>query len=250
MSKKWKVVLVVSLIGNMSIFYVAVKALEYRAHINEYLDRYTYVVNELGRRNRYAEENESLQSDTLIPDRVIFFGTQVTENWDLKRYFPDYTAINRGVSPQKVSGFLLRFRPDIIELGAQAVIIEVSSYNFRSNNTVKAIQDYVASMTELASLHGIEPLPATIIPPCRDSVDLEDYAILDSISVFNFWLRDFCRENGFGLVDFNEVLSGDDGYLQPEFAAGPIDPNEKGYQRLSEAVMGVLAKCCDLSRSD
>ncbi len=240
MNRKWKAVLIVSLIGNASIFYIGIKALEYRAHINEYLDRYTYVVDELGQRDRYAEENKSLKSDTLIPGRVVFIGTQVTENWALDRYFPGYMTINRGVSPQKVSGFVLRFRPDVIDLGPLAVIIEVSSYNFRSNNSVKAIQDYVACMAELAAIHGIKPLPATIIPPCKDSVDLGDYSIMDSIFVFNTWLKEYCIKSGFDLIDFNGALSDDEGYLRVELASSPIDPNEKGYQRMSEVVIDAL----------
>jgi lysophospholipase L1-like esterase len=240
MNKKWKTVLIVSLIGNAFIIYVGIKALEYRAHINEYLDRYTYVVDELGQRGAYAEENVPLKSDSLVSGRVVFVGTQVTTNWDLDRYFPGYEVINRGVSPQKVSGFLLRFRPDVMELGPEAVVIEVSSYNFRSYNNVKAIEDYVACMVELAAVHGIQPLPATIIPPCRDSVDLDDYSIMDSILVYNNWLKEYCMRSGFDLVDFNQALSDDDGFLRVELAASPIDPNEKGYQLMTDVVIEAL----------
>ncbi|GEM_PF-270365 len=241
-SRKWKVILIVSLLGNMSIGYVAFKALKYRAHINEYLDKYTHVVEHFSRRDRYAQENEGLTSDTTIAERIVFLGSQVIENWALNRCFPGYEAINRGVSGQRVSGFLLRFMPDVIELGPAVVVIEVSSYNFRPQNSVKEIEDYVSSMSELARAHGIRPLAATIIPPCRGSVDLGEYLIMDSIALFNDWLRQQYRQGGPGYVDFDRALAGDNGFMRIEYAGSAIDLNENGYERISAAVREAMDK--------
>ena len=245
MKTKWKIILIISLLGNLSIFYVAMKARGYRAHINEYLDKYTHVVNEFSRRDRYSDENKQLISDTLVNNRIVFIGTQVTENWDLEKYFPKHEVVNRGVSRQRISGYLLRFRPDVIELRPKAVVIEVSSYNFRPQNTVREIEDYVASMAELARTHGIEPLSATIIPPCRKIrglSDLENYSIMDSISVYNNWLKEYSNQNSYKYIDFNRALSDVDGYMKDEYTYSCIDLNEKGYRRIAEATHSTLKK--------
>lgn len=245
MKTKWKIILIISLIGNLSILYVAMKARGYRAHINEYLDKYTYVVNEFSQRDRYSDENKKLISDTLVSDRIVFIGTQVTENWDLEKYFCEYEVINRGVSGQRISGYLLRFRSDVIELKPKVVVIEVSSYNFRPQNTIKEIEDYIACMAELAKAHGIEPLPATIIPPCREInglSDLGNYSIMDSISVYNNWLREYSGQNGYKYVDFNQALSDVNGCMNDEFTYSCIDLNEKGYSRIAEATYSAIKK--------
>jgi hypothetical protein len=40
-----------------NLFYIAVEALVYRTYINEYFDKYTYVVQEFSRRDKYVEAN-------------------------------------------------------------------------------------------------------------------------------------------------------------------------------------------------
>ena len=241
MIKAWKITLALSLAGNLFVIYVGIKALEYRSHINEYLDKYTYVVSEFSRRDRYADENAGLAGDTLVPNRVVFLGSQVIENWNLMKHFAQYEAVNRGVSHQRVSGFLLRFRPDVIELRPRAVVIEVSSYNFRPYGSLKEIEDYVACMAELAAANGIKPLPATVIPILRDSLVESDYHLLDSLARFNGWLKAYCTQMGFNYIDFNSVLADADGFLKPEYSSAAIDLNERGYEQISKATRGVLS---------
>ncbi|UCD94508.1 MAG: hypothetical protein JSU69_00195 [Candidatus Zixiibacteriota bacterium] len=241
MSKTWKIVLIISLAGNLGVIYVGIKALEYRGHINEYLDKYTHVVSEFSRRDKYADENANLVSDTLIPNRIVFLGSQVTENWDLSKHFTQYEAVNRGVSHQRVAGFLLRFRPDVIELRPQAVVIEVSSYNFRPFCNLKEIEDYVTCMAELAASNGIRPLPATIIPILEDSLVESDYHLLDTLARFNEWLKAYCAEKRFDYIDFNSALADVDGFLRPEYSSAAIDLNERGYDQISQTTREVLS---------
>lgn len=244
MNKKWKIILIASILGNLAIFYVAIKALEYRAHINEYLEKYTYVVQEFSQRNRYAAENDRYVTKTPVENRIIFFGTQLTENWPVQKYFSEYEAINRGITGQRISGFLLRFRPDVIELKPYAVVIEAASFDFRSQNSVKEIEDYFACLCELAQAHNIMPLPSTIIPPCRDAEipDLGDYSLPDSLALFNRWLKEYCHVNNFECLDFNTIVADDNEYLSPELSTGGIGLNEKGYAIISDMVAITLRR--------
>ncbi len=242
MKRKLKIVLVISLLVNVSIVYVAIKTLEYRSHINEWLEKYNKVVDEFSGRPIFADSNKSLASDTTISGRLVFIGSQVTAEWDLKQNFPDYDVVNRGIPGQRVSGFVLRFRPDVIDLGPEAVIIEVSSYNLRETTSIKEIYDYDISLVELASVNGIRPLPATMIPPCRDSFDLGDYRIMDSIKVFNNLLIEYCNQNGYEFIDFNGLLSDVDGFLTLEYASGAVDLNKAGYELISREINRLLQK--------
>jgi len=236
MKRKWKIILAVSLLGNLAVFYVAMKALEYRAHINEFLDKYTYVVDEFSRRDVYREANTALQADSLVPGRIVFLGSQLVRDWPLAEHFPNYEVINRGVFGQRFGGFLLRFYPDVIELAPEYVVIELSSYNFRPQNEMDEFFDYTITMVELAQCRQMRPIPATVIPPCRDSVDLGDYHLIDSLRAYNNRLRRYCRGHGINLADFNRSLSDTDGYLKTEFAQGPIDLNDDGYAQISKTL--------------
>jgi lysophospholipase L1-like esterase len=242
MNRKWKIILVISLLGNLTIVYVGYKALEYRDHINYFLDKYTQVVDEFSGREVYEKANDSLRTDDRVDNRIVFIGTQLVQNWDLDRYFTEYEAINRGIGGQLLAGFPLRFRPDVIELSPEAVIIEVSSYNFRPNNSVKQIQDYVADMAELAAAHSIVPVLTTVIPPRSDySVyEHEDYAVKDSVILYNEWLVSLAAASGFKLADFYLTVTDDDGFLRDDLSVSRVDLNQRGYELISQVVLEIL----------
>ncbi|UCD17502.1 MAG: hypothetical protein JSV44_00925, partial [Candidatus Zixiibacteriota bacterium] len=245
MKKNWKIVLILSLLGNLAVLYVAAKALEYRSHINEFRDKYLAVVEEFSCRHVYASENAFLVSDNPVENRIIFLGTQVTQNWNLRQAFSGYEAINRGVFGQRVAGFLLRFKADVLDLKPQAVVIEISSYNLRPNNTIREIKDYVTSMTDLARYNEIKPILTTMIPVRADSAVIaghESYHLPDSITVYNGWIRQYCAENGIDLIDFNRALADQNGFLPVALSRAAIDLNETGYRRISEATLAVLER--------
>jgi lysophospholipase L1-like esterase len=239
MTRKWRLVLLVSLIGNLTIAYVGYKAWDYREHINYWLEKYLFVVDEFSERDEYAEANQALQSDSLVSKRIVFFGTQVTADWPLESYFPGFETVNRGVTGQRAAGFLLRFRPDVIALYPQYVVFEVSSYNFRPNTRASEIYDYVVSMAELARYHGIQPILTTCIPPRVDfEVDEHaDYLVRDTAAMYSDWLRQFAAEHNFLLADWETAVAGSDGFLRADLARSRVDPNPDGYGVMAEAVL-------------
>jgi len=235
MSKKWRVVLVLSLILNLLIIYVAYKALDYRSHVNFYLHKYIDAVNEIARLDVYAGENRLLQSDTTINNRVVFFGTQVIHGWDVAQSFPEYEAINRGVDGQRAAGLILRMRSDVIDLSPEAVLIQISSYNFRAHNGSDEILNYTLELLNMAACHNIFPIAATVITPGKEILDTNEeiiageYKIRDTIEVFNNRLKEYCRQNGYSIADFDSILADTDGYMDDNLAATAIAPNDSGY---------------------
>ncbi len=247
MKTKWKIVLAISLLGNLGVFYVGWKGLEYRSHINDFLEKYTYVVEEFSGRNRYREANSEIPPDQSKKGRIVFLGSQITANWNLQNYFIDYQTINRGISGQRVAGYLLRIAPDVLELRPKAVVMEFSSYNFRPENSVNEIRDYIASFGDIARANSIEPVFTTVVPVRADFYveEIGDYSVPDSLDVFNEWLRKFCIEKKYRLVDFHALLADDDGNLPESVSAGQILLNDRGYEIISQAT---LEKIREISR--
>jgi hypothetical protein len=240
MSRTWKIILVLSLVLNLSIVFVAYKAVQYRRYLNYWLDRYTRVVDEFSGRSVHAAENALLESDKPVVDRVVFLGTQVTTNWDLEKHFGEWEPVNRGVDSQRVSGYLLRFMPDVVELAPRAVVVEISSYNFRPQWTLKEMQDYVVSMADVSRAHGVEPIMGTVIPPRREGSSTPP--IMDSLAFFNGWIRANAEAGRWRCADFNAVLADDAGYLRKELSADLIEPNAAGYEAMARAVRAVLER--------
>lgn len=242
MNRTWKFVLIASLVGNLTIVYVAAKALEYRNHINHFLDLYTKVVSEFSERQVYAAANSSLPPKIEGRPRVVFLGTQVTERWKVEEDFPECQAINRGVDGQRFAGFLLRFRSDVIDLKPDAVIIEISSYNFRPESSLEEFREYTLSLVDLARSNGIVPIIGTVIPPVAGTPDPEGYALRDSLRLFNDWLQEESVVHSYQVVDFASILSDSGGHLRNDLAAEAIDPNDAGYAVMTSATQKILNK--------
>lgn len=243
MTRKWRLILLVSLIGNLTIVYVGYKAGTYRTNINYWLDKYLYVVDEFSGTNVFRSANPELQSDTIVPGRIVFFGTQVINDWPLEELFPDYEAIDRGVTGQWAAGFLLRFRPDVIELKPEYVLIEVSSYNFRPNTRAREICDYVISMAELAQFNDIVPILTTAFPP-RSTFEVDehpDYSVTDTVATYNRWLTEYARGHDILLADWYSAVVDSTGNLRPDLSVSKVDLNQSGYKAISDAVKSVLA---------
>ncbi len=243
MKKVWKIVLVISLLCNLGIIYVAQKALEYRGHINEWLDKYVNVVEEFSGRQYYRIDNERLKSDTTVPNRVVLFGTQLIRNYDFQPSFPEYEVVNRGIPGQRAAGMLLRFRPDVIDLAPSAVVLEISSYNLRLPQSLEEIQDYFISMVDLARENNITPIALTMLPIMADSAfvfENDAYKIADSIEAYNAWLTDYCTRNKVLLVDAFAPLVDSRGFFDVRYARDAINPNRAGYDIIANQLRSNL----------
>jgi lysophospholipase L1-like esterase len=241
MGKAGRAFLAISLVANMGVVYVAYKALEYRGHINFFLEKYTNVVKEFSQRDVWEKANAELGAPRPDKPRVVFLGTQVTARWNLAESFPTYETINRAVPHQRLSGFLLRFRPDVIELHPQAVVIEISSYNLRPESSIKELTDYVATLVDLSKSAGIRPVITTAVPPRAGNTGLGDYDLHDSLKVYNSWIRRFADSAKVPCADFDTALADDDGFMPVELSYEMIDPNPAGMDKMAAVVSDALA---------
>jgi len=243
MTRKWRLILLVSLIGNLTIVYVGYKAWEYRSNINYWLDKYLLVIDEFSGTDTYRSANSELQSEKIIPGRIVFFGTQVINDWPLDKFFPDYETIDRGVIGQRAAGFLLRFRQDVIELRPEYVLIEISSYNFRPNTRADEIYDYVVSMVELAQFNNIQPILTTAFPPRRmyEVDEHPNYNVADTVATYNNWLSVYTREHDILLADWYSAVVDSTGNLRTDLSVTEVDLNQSGYEAISNCVKLALA---------
>jgi len=242
MPKFARVIIIILIIGCFAGVYMTWRAIGYRANVNVYLEKYINHVRKLGDREQFAEADKSLVSDRIVPGRIVFFGSQAITNWDIKKSFPDYEAIGRGIDHQPTAGMLLRFRPDVIELHPQAVVIETASFNFRYPTHPKELFDHVMAMVDQAEQNGIIPLVMTTIPPLKDSSNLakfeeetHGYQLIDSIQTFNDMIKTALAPRGL-IIDAAADLSDSSGFFEPDYAADAINPSVSGYTRLAEMI--------------
>jgi lysophospholipase L1-like esterase len=205
--------------------------------------RTSLYMNDFGELNRYRRANAQLKAPAPGEKRVVFYGDSITDMWRLEASFPGKPYVNRGIGGQTTAQLLVRFRPDVIALAPQAVVILAGTNDIAGNTgpmTLEEIEGNYASMAELARLHGIKVIFSSILPVHNYTPRAEltfPLRPLDKIAELNRWLRAYCAANGHGYLDYFSATADSKGWLKKELAEDGLHPGPAGY-----ALMAALAQ--------
>src|ERR1051325_9055871 len=83
------------------------------------LDRANRTLQDWPNLKRYHDANATVTAPAAAEERVVFMGDSITDGWGKKygQFFPGKPYVNRGISGQTTPQMLIRFRPDVIEIG-------------------------------------------------------------------------------------------------------------------------------------
>jgi lysophospholipase L1-like esterase len=184
--------------------------------------------------SRYSEANSQLAPPAKKEKRVVFLGDSITDGWKLGEYFSGKPYVNRGISGQTTPQMLLRFRPDVIALKPQVVVILAGTNDIAGNTgpmTVEMIENNYASMAELANANRIRVVFASVLPvhdygPRK----MTDRRSPEKIRQLNEWLKGYCAANRHIYLDYYSHMLDDKGMLRAELANDGLHPNVDGYK--------------------
>jgi lysophospholipase L1-like esterase/sugar lactone lactonase YvrE len=208
-----------------------------------------FVAFDFGTLSRYAAANKALQPPRPGERRVVFFGDSITDGWSTTSagFFPGKPYVNRGIGSQTTSQMLLRFRPDVVVLRSEVVVILAGTNDIAGNSgpvTLDVIEQNLATMAELAKVHGIRVVLSSVPPVSDDKKDDRGRPRLRTrdrppatITALNTWIADYAEKNGHVYLDYFSALADASGALEVELSGDGLHPNAAGY-----AVMAPLAE--------
>ena len=149
-------------------------------------------------------------------------------------FFTDRNYINRGIGGQTTSQMLLRFRPDVIDLKPEVVVILAGTNDLAGNTgytSEETIIGNIKSMAELAHTNGIKVVISSILPAIEYlwRPGLEPAPKIISI---NTALKTYTQENNFIYLDYFSAMADDKGGLKvPDYTTANdlVHPNLAGY---------------------
>jgi len=199
---------------------------------------------------RYRDANTGITAPANNEERVVFMGDSITDSWNNPKYggfFPGKPYIDRGISGQTTPQMLIRFRADVIALEPKVVVILAGTNDIAGNTgpmTLAAIEDNLTSMAELARLHGIRVVFASVLPISDYEKTKDGQPIVrtrqrppEKIKALNEWIKNYAYANGAAYLDYFSAMVDDKGFLKVELSDDGLHPNQKGY-----AVMTPLAE--------
>jgi lysophospholipase L1-like esterase len=196
------------------------------------------LLSDWGGLTRYGSEDTELGPPKPGENRVVFLGDDITDFWS-KEFFAGKPYLNRGIAHQTTPQMLVRFRQDVISLEPAVVIIQGGANDIArltGPGTQGMMIENFQSMAELAQLHGIKVVLASILPVCDCTETQTVQRPIGKIRGMNAWLRDYAKEKGAVYLDYYSALT-DDREMKPEFTTNGFLPNEAAYR-----VMAPLAE--------
>ncbi len=219
---------------------------EYRA------SRIAIYTDDFGELKRYREADAALGAPKAKEkeNRVVFLGDSITDYWRLAGYFPGkpYVVLNRGIDGQSTPQMLVRFRQDVIELHPKVLVLlagtnDVAGVTGRTSN--ENIEANYASMAELARLHHIRVVFASLLPVNNYTEDAKESFALrphERILALNAWLKDYCAQNDLVYLDYFSAMVDDKGMLKRELSDEGLHPNAAGYKVMAPLAQKAIAQ--------
>ena len=191
---------------------------------------------------RYGSDDAEIRAPKPGENRVVFLGDQITEAWP--EFFPGKPYLNRGIAGQTTPQMLVRFRQDVIALKPKVVVIQAGTNDLASvmgPSTEGTMADNFLSMVELAKLHGIAVVLASVTPVSdfyRKQTGLRPQGKIISL---NGWLRDYAAQSGSVYLNYYAALAeGRD--FKKELTSDGLVPNEAGYRAMAPLAEKAIAE--------
>jgi acyl-CoA thioesterase I len=212
--------------------------------------RIAIYTDDFGQLARYRADDAALAHNASNENRVVFLGDSITDYWKLSDYFPGkpYVVINRGIDGQSTPEMLVRFRQDVIGLHPKIVVIlagtnDIAGVTGPTRN--EDIEANYASFAELARVHGIHVIFASLLPAYNYTPESKESFALrppERILALNAWLKNYCAENELVYLDYFSALVDDKGMLSRQLSDDGLHPNAAGYKIMAPLADKAIAK--------
>ena len=195
--------------------------------------------------NVFGSDDSEIPAPKAGENRVVFLGDTLTANWGKGKapFFPGKPYFNRGIAMQVTPQMLVRFRQDVIDLQPKVVVIE-GGFNdigmVMGPGSEGTIADNLMTMIELAKVHGIKVVIASLTPVCDCYNTQTRLRPVGKIAAINATLRDLAQKTGSVYLNYYSVLvdtAAGTRQMKKELTDNGIDPNDAGY-----ALMAPLAE--------
>lgn len=194
--------------------------------------------------NRYKKKNKSIPPPTEGEKRIVFFGDSITQAWKTLKpeFFASKSYINRGINGQTTSQMLLRFRPDVIELQPEIVVILAGTNDIAGNTgptTLETILGNIISMCELAKVNKIKTVLCSVLP-ANDYPWTPNKEPADKIIALNTMIENYAKANNIAYAVYYSAMVDERKGLKSIYSEDGVHPNQKGYAVMEPIIEAVI----------
>lgn len=196
---------------------------------------------------RYEDDNLKVGLPKKDERRVVFMGDSITEEWSnlYPEYFTEKGYINRGIGGQTTPQMLIRFKPDVVDLKPEIVVILAGTNDIAGNtgpSNAKMITDNIFSMAEIAKAYQMKVVLSSILPVYEYDWAREIKDPPSTIQAVNDALKQYASDQGLIYLDYFSSMSDERQGLNSDYTSDGVHPNENGYILMSSLAEEVLSE--------
>ena len=194
--------------------------------------------------NRYAAANAELPA--AEGPRVVLYGDSITDGWARQRadFFKSNGFIGRGISGEETAQMLLRFRADVLDIGASTMVFLGGINDIAQNLGDPYNEDVtfanILSMIDLCWQNGVRPVICSLLPSYYIRWRTEVTDSFEKVLSLNARLKAYCDRHGITYVDYSRVLAGPDGKILDIYSDDTVHPNAAGYEKMEKLLLESL----------
>ena len=181
---------------------------------------------------------------------MVFFGDSITDRCDLKTYYPDIYALNRGISGNTCSDLYHRLDVSVCEARPSKIVL-LAGINDMMNlerSAEETARRYEILLRALREKCPDVPLICQSVYPGYDAEKNKKNrglifpikALTPDIIRLNERIRELCGTYGAVYVDVFSRLQRSDGTMDPAYSDDGCHPNDAGYRIAAEVLRGCL----------
>ena len=198
---------------------------------------------------RFAEANRNLPAKSPAERRVVFMGNSITEGWD--GAYPEFfeahpTWVNRGISGQTTEQMLLRFRPDVINIDADVVVIAAGINDIAANTGYMPPEETLGnlvSMCELAAANDIDVVLESILPAYDFAWRPTMESPAQKVVALNEMLEAYAKtQDHVTYLDLFAVLADDRPGMRPGMSYDEVHLTREGYATIAPHIEAALGQ--------
>ena len=196
---------------------------------------------------RYEDDNLKVGLPKKDERRVVFMGDSITEEWSnlYPEYFTEKGYINRGIGGQTTPQMLIRFKPDVVDLKPEIVVILAGTNDIAGNtgpSNAKMITDNIFSMAEIAKAYKMKVVLSSILPVYQYDWAREIKDPPSTIQAVNDALKQYASDHGLIYLDYFSSMVDERQGLNSDYTSDGVHPNESGYILMSSLAEEVLSE--------
>ena len=196
---------------------------------------------------RYEDDNLKVGLPKKDERRVVFMGDSITEEWSnlYPEYFTEKGYINRGIGGQTTPQMLIRFKPDVVDLKPEIVVILAGTNDIAGNtgpSNAKMITDNIFSMAEIAKAYQMKVVLSSILPVYEYDWAREIKDPPSTIQAVNDALNQYASDHGLIYLDYFSSMVDERQSLNSDYTSDGVHPNESGYILMSSLAEEVLSE--------